>query len=104
MRSIPPALTRSGSATPARSAGVRLPIAQRWGTRSASALLPAARAAHQPGCAGLVTLRSLRSRSCGACGPEGWLPLRSSHPGVVRPKGRPRCAGRPTGLRPGRQG
>ncbi|MFJ9676369.1 DUF6199 family natural product biosynthesis protein, partial [Streptomyces sp. NPDC101221] len=34
-RSVPPALPRSGSATLARSAGVRLPIAQRWGTRSA---------------------------------------------------------------------
>ncbi|MEU0023465.1 hypothetical protein ABZ173_38210, partial [Streptomyces rochei] len=32
----------------------------------------------QPGCAGLVTLRPLRSRSCGAFGP-GWPPLRSSH-------------------------
>ncbi|MFE6631667.1 hypothetical protein ACFVNB_31075, partial [Streptomyces rochei] len=37
-----------------------------------------ARPAHQPGFARLVTLRPLRSRSCGAFGP-GWPPLRSSH-------------------------
>ncbi|MFI1328255.1 hypothetical protein ACH4TI_33925, partial [Streptomyces rochei] len=32
------------------------------------------------------TLRSLRSRSCGACGPARWPPLRSSHPGRGAPQ------------------
>ncbi|MET9987694.1 hypothetical protein, partial [Streptomyces rochei] len=42
-----------------------------------------ARPTHQPGAAGLVTLRPLRSRSCGAFGP-GWPPLRSSHLEALR--------------------
>nr|AAO61194.1 hypothetical protein [Streptomyces lividans 1326] len=49
-----------------------------------------------------MTLRPLRSRSHGACGPEVTSAALQPPGGAARHNGRTRCAGRPTGLRPER--
>ncbi|MCP9994698.1 DsbA family protein [Streptomyces werraensis] len=57
---------------------------------------------HPPCCARWMTFRPLRSRDCGACSPERWLPLRSSHWRRSAP-GAARYAVPSTGLRPEQQ-